>query len=94
MRAQLPTLMSQVGYNLRLSQLHPLRPSHTDQSDLMSQTGYNLRLSQLHPMRPRYNGQSQLRSLGVPPLRPNCCMLDTDLLLVEWAMAKITQCKK
>ena len=24
--------MSQVGSNLRLSQLHPLRPSHTDQS--------------------------------------------------------------
>ena len=32
MRAQLSTLMSQVGSNLRLSQLHPLRPSHTDQS--------------------------------------------------------------
>jgi hypothetical protein len=32
MRAQLSTLMSQVGSNMRLSQLHPLRPSHTDQS--------------------------------------------------------------
>ena len=32
MRAQLSTLMSQVGSNLRFSQLHPLRPIHTDQS--------------------------------------------------------------
>ena len=32
MRAQLSTLMSQVGSNLRSSQLHPLRPSYTDQS--------------------------------------------------------------
>jgi hypothetical protein len=32
MKAQLPIIMSQVGSNLRLSQLHPLRPSHTDQS--------------------------------------------------------------
>ena len=32
MRAQLSVLMSQVGSNLRLSQLHPLRPSDTDQS--------------------------------------------------------------
>ena len=33
--------MSQVGSNLRLSQLHPLRPSHTDQSQ-------GLKLSQNH----------------------------------------------
>ena len=32
MRAQLLDFMSQVGSNFRLSQLHPLRPSHTDQS--------------------------------------------------------------
>ena len=32
MRAELLDLMSQVESNLRFSQLHPLRPSHTDQS--------------------------------------------------------------
>ena len=38
MRAQPSTLMSQVGSNLRFSQLHPLRPSYTDQLEYSFQT--------------------------------------------------------
>ena len=44
MRVQLSDLMSQVGSNLRFSQLQPLRPSHTDQSQV-SEIGTELKLS-------------------------------------------------
>ena len=41
MRAQLSTLMSQVGSNLLFSQLHPLRPSDQSQGSKLSQFLWN-----------------------------------------------------